>query len=199
MLKRKKIIVMAEDETDCKTISVFIKRILGENADKFTVKSRAPAHGGCAILRRKAKFWMKEASEDGFHAAILVHDLDRNPFNGSLNDLQKLSRTLNSIETPVTLKKHICIPIEEIEAWFWSDPIVVKRVGRGNGKAHNSPHLIAKPKEKLIKLSENAGGKPLYDTNDNYVLAGILNLQLCSEKSESFRNFNNFITGLANS
>jgi len=93
-------------------------------------------------------------SNEGCNAFIIVHDLDRNPQNNALNDEEKLRKTLEKSTSEVgSINKHICIPIEELEVWFWSDPDVIRHVGRGRGEAKLNPCLITKPKEQLISLS----------------------------------------------
>jgi hypothetical protein len=82
--------------------------------------------------------------------------------------------------------------VEEMEAWWWSDPNLVKRVGRGKGSAVASPHLMTSPKEALQRLSCDAGGKPLYSTNDNPTLAEAVNLELCAKKCPSFASLRDF-------
>jgi Domain of unknown function (DUF4276) len=94
------------------------------------------------------------------------------------------------------VKRHICIPVEELEAWFWSDPDVVRYVGQGKGEAKVNPHLIIKPKEELIKLSLGANKRPRYSTNMNVELAEILNLELCATRCPSFKNLLNFLKTL---
>jgi Domain of unknown function (DUF4276) len=94
---------------------------------------------------------------------------------------------------PSNLERLVCIPVEELEAWFWSDPAVVREVGRGRGDAHSSPHLIKRPKEALARLSIGANRKPRYSTNDNAKLAEKLDLALCAKRCSSFRALNDFI------
>jgi Domain of unknown function (DUF4276) len=138
-------------------------------------------------------------AEEGCNAFIIVHDLDRNPKNNSLNDEKKLLKDLELNCSNLTgIKKYICIPIEELEAWFWSDPEVVKYVGRGKGKANPNPHLIIKPKEELIKLSIGENRKPRYSTNMNVELAQRLNLELCATRCPSFKNLLDFLQSLSN-
>jgi hypothetical protein len=91
-------------------------------------------------------------AQAGCNAFIIVHDLDRNPENNSLNDESELRRKLESSSSVVN-NKYICIPIEEMEAWFWSDPTVIQHIGKGKGKAQVNPDGISQPKEKLIELS----------------------------------------------
>jgi hypothetical protein len=60
-------------------------------------------------------------------------------------------------------------------------------------KAFHSPHLIRAPKEALTRLSLQANGRPLYNTNQNESLAALLNLELCAERCASFREFRDFV------
>lgn len=186
------IALIAEDDTDCDTVRKIIHRVLGTNT-----RTKPWASKGCSTLRRKLSVKLKAMSKEGCNAFIIVHDLDRNPQNNSLNDEVKLRETLEVAVSGVEdINKHICIPIEELEAWFWSDPNVVKHVGRGKGEAKINPHLITKPKEQLIKLSIGENRKPRCSTNMNVELAEMLNLELCSERCPSFKNLINFLQSL---
>jgi len=147
-------------------------------------------------LKKKLSAKLKVLSNEGCNAFVIIHDLDRKQ-NGSLNDEAKLRETLENASSEVeAVKRHICIPIEELEAWFWSDPDVVKHVGRGKGNATANPHLIAKPKERLRDLSIGANRKPRYSTNMNVELAEMLNLELCSARCPSFNDLLNFLKSL---
>jgi hypothetical protein len=186
------IAIIAEDDTDCNTVRKIIHRILGTDT-----KTKAWASKGCSTLKRKLSAKLKIMSDEGCNAFIIIHDLDRNPQNNSLNDEAKLRETLEEAASQFkSINKHICIPIEELEAWFWSDPDVVKHVGRGKGEATQNPHLITKPKEQLIKLSAGENRKPRYSTNMNVELAEMLNLELCSNRCPSFKNLLNFLQSL---
>ncbi len=186
------IALIAEDDTDCDTVREIIHRVLGNNT-----KIKSWASKGCSTLKRKLSAKLTAMSNEGCNAFIIVHDLDRNPQNNSLNDELKLRKSLDSASSGFKSdKKHICIPIEELEAWFWSDPQVVRQVGRDRGKAHSNPHLITKPKENLIKLSIGDNRKPRYSTNMNVELAKILNLELCSDRCPSFKKLLEFLESL---
>jgi hypothetical protein len=109
----------------------------------------------------------------------------------------KLRETLEKKASHLTDgRKHICIPVEEMEAWFWSDPGVVRYVGQGKGKANENPHQIRSPKEELLKLSRSENRKPRYSTNMNVELAAMLNLELCSQRCPSFKNLLRFLHSL---
>lgn len=186
------IALIAEDDTDCDTVRKIIHRVLGTNT-----RTKPWASKGCSTLQRKLSAKLKAMSNEGCNAFIIVHDLDRNPQNNSLNDEAKLRETLEAAASKIkSINKHICIPIEELEAWFWSDPDVVRYVGRGKGEAKLNPHLITKPKEQLIRLSVGENRKPRYSTNMNVELAERLNLELCSDRCPSFKNLLNFLQSL---
>lgn len=186
------IALIGEDETDCNTVRKIVHRVLGQN-----VGTKKWASRGSGILKRKLKAQLKNLSSKGCNAFIIIHDLDRNPLNNSLNDEAKLRRDLEDLSSKLPEStKHICIPIEELEAWFWSDPKVVKYVGKTRGKAHPNPHQIAKPKEKLIALSVGENRKPRYSTNMNVELAEKLNLDICSKCCPSFKELLCFLYSL---
>jgi hypothetical protein len=185
------IAVIAEDDTDCSTIRTIIHRVLGED-----IAIKKWASKGSSTLKRKLTAKLNAMSRDGCDAFIIVHDLDRNPYNGSLNDENQLRRTLEQATSSISDLKHICIPIEELEAWFWSDPNIVRHVGKGKGKVHPNPHLIVKPKEKLMELSIGENRKPRYSTNMNEELAEKLDLEICAKSCSSFKSLLNFLDAL---
>lgn len=186
------IALIAEDDTDCDAVRKIVHRVLGKNT-----KTKLWASKGCSTLKRKLSAKLKDLSIQGCNAFIIIHDLDRNPHNNSLNDELKLREVLEKSAIQANaFDKHICIPIEELESWFWSDPNVVKHVGRGKGEAKANPHLIVKPKEQLLKLSSGENRKPRYSTNMNAELAGILNLELCSARCPSFEALLKFLNTL---
>lgn len=184
--------LIAEDDTDCDAIRKIIHRVLGQN-----IGTKRWASRGCSPLKRKLKAKLELLSKDGCDAFIIVHDLDRNPENRALNDERRLRSTLEALSAKIpAAKKHICIPIEELEAWFWADQKVIEYIGSGKGKAHPNPQWIEKPKEKLIKLSANEKRKPRYSTNMNSELAEILDLDICSERCSSFQGLLQFLHSL---
>ncbi|MGK7933663.1 MAG: DUF4276 family protein [Microcystaceae cyanobacterium] len=181
--------ILAEDQTDCKAVQIIVRRILGKET-----KIQLWSSKGCAKLKRKLAAQLKSLSAKGCNLFIIVHDLDRNPQNNTLNNETELRQCLDIEASKVKgINKHICIPIEELEAWFWSDPEVIKYVGKGKGKAHPNPSQITQPKEQLIRISRGGNRKPCYSTNDNEKLAERLDLELCSRRCPSLRNLLKFI------
>lgn len=186
------IALIAEDDTDCEAVQKIIHRVLGKET-----KTKKWASKGCSTLKKKLAPKLQAMSEEGCNVFVIIHDLDRDPQNNSLNDEAKLRKTLDAAVSEIqSNNKHICIPVEELEAWFWSDPEVVKYIGQGNGKAHLNPHMIAKPKEELIKLSRDERRRPRYSTNMNVKLAEMLNLEHCSDRCPSFKYLLKFLKSL---
>jgi Domain of unknown function (DUF4276) len=184
------IAVITEDETDYKVVRKIIHRVLDEN-----IKTKKWSSKGCGKLKRKLEAHLLEMSKAGYNTFIIVHDLDRNPENNSPNDESELRKKLESSSSVVT-NKHICIPIEEMEAWFWSDPEVIKHIGKGKGSAKPNPHLISQPKEKLIELSKGENRKPRYSNNMNVELAEMLDLEICADRCPSFKDLVEFLKSL---
>jgi hypothetical protein len=193
MMSNIKIALIAEDDTDCDAIRIIVHRVLGVD-----VTTKKWASKGCSTLKKKLTSKLEVLSNEGCSIFIIVHDLDRNPQNGSLNDEQVLRSKLESLSSGIeSFNKHICIPIEELEAWFWSDPEVIEYLGGKKGKAQINPHQIKSPKEELKKLSVGENKKPRYSTNMNVELAARLNLDLCCDRCPSFKNLLNFLGSLA--
>lgn len=173
--------VIGEDKTDCETIKVLVRQVLGAaGLSSPSIREFAPSSGGCAAMRRKAP---------KCEAIILVHDLDRNPVTEELNDEGALRRELDRIVGSGL--RHVCIPVEEIEAWFWCDQGVLDSLGRGNGKAHPNPHKLARPKEQLRRLALKGRGKS-YATTESAALAGVLDLQRCAACCPAFAELKRF-------
>lgn len=179
--------VIGEDETDCAAIRVLIKRMVGE---KTRVERRYG--NGCAEIYRKASAWMHELAKAGCTHVIVLHDLDRDPRNGQLKDERALRTRLEALAVPRGIARLVCIPIEELEAWFWSDPQILQQIARRPVDASLNPHTIPKPKEKLMALSRSAAGAARYSTADNKDLARTLDLSLCAARCPAFRSLARF-------
>lgn len=180
--------VVAEDETDYRAIRAIIKRVAGSN-----VGTRKRIGNGCSKIRVKAGVWLNQLAQEGCEHAIVLHDLDRNPLNQAINDEAALRADLFETCRTSSISHLICIPVEELEAWFWADPVVVKHVGRGSGTASASPHNVVSPKEALMRLSRGANKKPRYSTNDNEELADMLDISLCRSRCVSFDQLVRFL------
>ena len=189
-----KVGILAEDRTDCDTLKVLVQRMLAARGHTASFKHRGK--DGAAHLVRKAKVWMSELADEGCTVLLLVHDLDRSPANQMLNDQHALRVRLDKIPVPKGVVRYICIPIEELEAWFWSCPNALERIAPGTGKdrVQSSPERLTKPKEALIRLSASQrDGKARYTTGQNPELAELLDLELCARRCPSFRDLHTFL------
>jgi hypothetical protein len=193
-MKSIRIGLVTEDETDANAVGILVQRIA--RSAQATAPGLNKYWGkGCARIRKKAEAKMAEMADSGCGAVIIVHDLDRNPQNQQLNDESARRAELEQIPVPRGLLRHICIPVEELEAWFWADETTVKLATHGNehARAHPSPHLIPKPKERFEQLSRGANGKSRYNTNKNPDLAQMLDLAICEKRCPSFRGLAEFV------
>lgn len=181
--------LICEDKTDAEALEVLVRRIASGS-----VGLRSRSGEGCGNLRKKAGIWARDLVETGYDVIIVVHDLDRNRTTNQLNDPDVLRGQLEAIEMPHSaFGVHICIPIEELEAWFFACPIVMKKVSGKDNQTHSNPQAIPRPKERLQQLSRGANRKPRYSTNDNVVLASMLDLDACARSCPSFRDFRDFV------
>ncbi len=182
--------VLGEDATDCSALRVILKRILPKEVG---VKTKAPPSGGCSALRRKAASYMQELSDSGCSAIVLVHDLDQNHENFQHKNVYEVRALLQRIPVPKGIDYLICIPMEELEAWFWADQAILDRIAQGLAKASAAPHTIRDPKGELRRLSARGHGKkPIYSTNMNEELAHTLDLEECARRCEAFRDLRAF-------
>lgn len=191
--------IIGEDDTDVRTIEVLLRspehdpmipRSVG-----IRVRSPSAGRGGCAALRRNAASYMKDLQACGCVAIVFLHDLDLNSANGELNDEAALRTRLAGIEVPRGMERLICIPVEELEAWFWSDQRVLDAIGDG-GKASDSPHRIKRPKERLKDLSARGRHKAIYSTAMNKKLARDLDQELCARRCPAFAELREFMRRL---
>lgn len=123
--------LITEDETDANAVGILIRRIT-QTANKSFPGLNKYWGKGCARIRKKAEAKMLEMVNSGCQAVVIVHDLDRNPQNQQLNDPIALRNELASIAVPKGLERHVCIPVEELEAWFWADETTIKLATNGN-------------------------------------------------------------------
>jgi hypothetical protein len=184
--------VLAEDENDCDVVAVLVRRILAsENEDlrpgQYKVHRRSD--NGCSKLRKRAERWMRDLSDRGCRGLILLHDRDDAEEAG-------LHRDLSGIPVPQGVRRLVCIPVEEIEAWFFSSSAVLHAVVGPQARVEASPHLISDPKGRLIHLSRRANRRPRYSPNDNPRWAELLELDACARRCRAFRALKEFVEEL---
>lgn len=184
--------VLTEDATDGDTVRILIQRL--RHPERIAVKTRAA--GGCGEIKRKGVPWARDLERAGCSALVVVCDLDRDA-QGQLRNEPALRQRLETLELPAGLRRHVCIPVEEIEAWFWADQALLDRIGSpGAVRAHAQPHCIRQPKEALIRLSRDGQRRARYSTLDNPAYAKSLDLKVCAQRCPSFRALRDFIAQL---
>ena len=179
--------LIAEDRTDIDVIKVLAQRIVPGKISWFVQPG-----GGCGSIQRKGRRWLADFARRQATHAILLQDLDR-ARNGELKNEAELQASLELIASTSQLTNLICIPVEELEAWFWACPDVLTKVARVPAVAKPEPHRIPRPKEALERLSRDSARRPRYSTNDNAALAAVLNLDRCAASCPSFERFRSFL------
>jgi hypothetical protein len=110
-------------------------------------------------------------------------------------DLNK--RIKNALEPSVINTYFICIPVQELEAWFLSDPEAIKIAMniRKVPKVVGPPEYINSPKEYLGEIIYNASGKEkIYiNTEHNEKISGALSIDKAKKRCPSFTPFYSFV------
>lgn len=187
MSKVKHIGIIAEDISDFESSKILIKRITNRQNLSF----KKAIGNGCGRIRRKANDYSIDLCKRGCNLLILLHDLDR-------NDLNKLHTELTNIlsNSPI-INRIVCIPVEEIEAWFLSDPAGIKKSFnlKRKPKITGNPETIPSPKEKLGGYIHSCSEKnTIYlNTKHNQILSQNISLDLVKMKCQSFGLFYDFI------
>jgi hypothetical protein len=187
MSKIKCIGIIAEDDSDFESSRILIGRIIKKNNLSF---KKMVTHG-CGPLKRKAFDHAKTLKSRGCDLLILIHDLDKKNIIKLESELRgKLKGNPFSIY-------FICIPIEEIEAWFLSDPhgikdaLSLKRVPKVPGL----PETISSPKEKLGECIRICSDKKIYlNTKHNQIIATRVSIDIIKNKCNSFKKLHDFLS-----
>lgn len=185
-LRKIRVGIIAEDISDVNAVKILIRRI--KNRDNIGIK-KFVGQGNGRILK-KCRSWASILKIKGCHSLILIHDLDK-------KDLDELRKDLMEVLLPCPINKYlICIPIEEIEAWWLSDPEGIKTAlnlttvpnVRGN------PQNISSPKEHLSTLVKRCSKntRVFINTKHNERIAATLNIAKIM-KCPSFIPFFNFV------
>jgi hypothetical protein len=173
--------VIAEDDTDVETIMVLIRRIRSDDSVPW---ERFVGRGAGRLCTHSGK-WARALVHKGCTQLVIVHDSDK-------HDPDAIRRKVDSQKFPATAR-HVCVPVREIEAWFFSDAKVLTEVARSPQVAKPNPSSIDDPKSALIRLSRGAGGRARYSTNENARLAGLLDLDACARVCPEFRALREFV------
>lgn len=187
MSKIKCIGIVAEDKSDFEASTILIKRIL----NKSNIPFKKAVGNGCGKLKRKASDYAVDLKKRGCDMLILIHDLDR-------NDLNKLTRELAQKLANAPIKeKFICIPVEELEAWFFSDLEGLQKLFKlkRRPKITGNPETIRSPKEKLEEVIYSCSDKSVIylNTEHNKKIAEVISIDLMKNKCNSFRLLYDFV------
>ncbi len=187
MNKNSKLVgLIAEDESDIESIKEFIRRITG----KHNIGFKHFIGRGCGKIKRKGDDWAKQLKDRCCKVLILVHDLDENNYTDLYN---LISNNLSPFVIKETL---ILIPIQEMEAWFLSDPKAIRKTFnlKKEPKNFSHPENINSPKEVLARVIEklSANSKIYLNTKHNVLLAKNTNIQTLKTKCKSFNSFHQF-------
>lgn len=187
MSKKPKFIgVIAEDDSDVESVRIFISNITGTNygIKKFVGK-------GCGKLKKKCSAWATQLKQKGCFVLIFLHDLD----SGNLQALrQKIEESLEPCPIATYL---ICIPVQELEAWFLSDPAGIKKAMnlKRIPKIKAQPENINSPKEYLEEVIYKASdGERIYvNTKHNSKLSEHVAIGEMRKRCPSFVPFHDFV------
>ncbi|MFC5683943.1 DUF4276 family protein [Flavobacterium sp. MAHUQ-51] len=178
--------IIAEDNSDFDTIKIIINRLTNKN-----LSYKKNIGNGCGKIKKKCKDYVNDLHKRECDLVLLFHDLDR-------NDYQSLYNTLNKEIKDCTIdKKFICIPVEEIEAWFLSDPEALRKTFkiRKQIKIKGKPETIPSPKEFLEDLVLKSSNKTVIFNNvkHNSKIAQNIDLNLLTNSCQSFNKLEEFI------
>lgn len=187
MSKIRGIGLIVEDNSDFEAFRILIQRII----QKDNIKFRKAVSNGCGKLRRKAASYAVNLYQKGCNMIVIVHDLDRNNYNELKEDLEA------KISGSPAKFNFICIPIEEIEAWFLSDPKSIRVTFNLEKvpKIKGQPETIASPKEyieQIVKIHSNKT-KLYLNTKHNSQLSENVSIELINEKCNSFKELNDYL------
>lgn len=187
MSRVRRVGIIAEDVSDYDAAVVFISRVAGKSNLGF----RKKIGNGSGKIVSKCLAWSNELGDKGCELLILLHDRDR-------HDLAHLHAQLSvALEGSIIGNRFICIPVEEIEAWFLGDPDAIKKAFRLKKlpKFSGLPEHVASPKEKLHAEILRCSDKTweYIGTNHNAKLAQHMDFDILIRRCASFKQFHDFI------
>lgn len=178
--------IIAEDSSDVEAIKTLVRRI----SVRKNIGFKKFVGQGCGRIKRKCYAWAENLKDRGCKYLVLVHDLDR-------DDLDDLKISLENCIATCPIEKYlICIPVEEIEAWWLSDPgAIASALNLDKApRVKGNPESISSPKEYISELVRRVSkGSTLYiNTKHNETIAKNLDLSR-AKNCASFVPFYNFV------
>jgi hypothetical protein len=177
--------IIAEDNSDVAAIKVIINKLSPSSTNKY----HKFAGRGCGSLRKKAKSWAGTLLELGCQVLVIAHDLDSGDYD-ELHDY--LVETASGVPFKHTI---ICIPIQELEAWFLGENQAINRTYpslKDRFPIIKNPERIQSPKEHLGRLLKKLSSNRIeYITAHNERIAQNLDLPIVYSTCSSFEKFQN--------
>jgi hypothetical protein len=185
--------LLGESENDCRIVTTVFQRILEErqvSVAHYRVIHRAG--NGASKLLGNCQRWIRELSGRGCRHIIVLHDRDR-------HDEAQLRAKLNAVPVPPGIRRLVCIPVEEIEAWFFSSEQAMRLICGDAAQSRERPETIRNPKEELTRLSRAQPGRTRYSPNDGPRIAEVLELDVCAMRCPAFKELRGFVVELLGS
>lgn len=182
--------IIAEDESDYKTLRILLNRMLGIS----NVSTRKAVGKGCAKIKVKCRRYAENLKQRGCNHLIVTHDLD-------CSDKKKyllLMRQIKANLSPCPIDNHIIIiPVQEIEGWLLSDLNAIREVFGGPNDATKEfadPEIVQDPKETIGNIVKRKMNKRYVNTIHNEKIAEKVDLDrlyFC----DSYKPLFHFVTG----
>jgi Domain of unknown function (DUF4276) len=184
--------VLAEDPSDTEALAVFIRRLRAQRRLP-NVKIKQHGSNGKDALFRKGAVQFSAWEKAGCECAVVCADADRNEPGSVLARIEKEIIEQSGIE----ITSCAVVPTQELEAWLLAD---IDKLGQLFNWCTNLPKLsnperVQDPKESLIRLSEHPKKKKRFYSppTHNIVMAGLVDLDLLTDKCPSFARLAAFI------
>lgn len=186
--------IIAEDNSDCDTLKVLVKRLSGDSKPRFTTKG---FKGGGNLMKFGDRELRQFKDKKGCNRFIICHDADGPPSKVA----GKYQEMVKKVVKPASVydnENNVCIliPVQELETWILADHNAIKKVIKkwSHKQNYNQPEQVANPKEVIEKASRISGKRPLFThALHNTKVAEHLNLEIVKKKCPSFAVLADFI------
>ena len=160
--------VIAEERNDIDVLYQFTCKLTRENSFSF---STFAAHG-CGRLRNKCRTWSQNLLRRGCSHLVVIHDLDDKDENALRTELE------NSVRNISFSGRILLIPVFEIEAWLFFDPLALQHTFNMKKlpRISQHPETIRHPKEYLRDIVWKYSKKHYINTIHNKKIASLLRI-----------------------